>query len=194
MARQINYEKLEAIKQSTMELVALNGNQKTTISMIAKHAGVSAGYLYTHFSSKDALIDELIHDTFLDIYSKLIKSKRKDENVESQISDFLLSLMNMVNEEPIKARFITFLAHDERLIKEFVMEDSLGIFEIANTILTEGKAQGVFRQDLIREELLLMLLNLPISSMYYSFIGNRGSEFYSEMQRRIARLCLSALG
>lgn len=193
MARQINYEKLKSIKKSTMELVSQNGNQKTTISMVAKHAGVSAGYLYTHFDSKEALIDELIHDTYLDVLGKLVKIGESGKDIESMISDFLMSLMNLATEDPVKAKFLTSLAHDERFIKEFVMEDPHGVFKIAENVLVIGKKENVFRQDLSAEELLLVFLNLPISSIYYSFILDRGEGFYAQMQQKVVRLCLNAL-
>lgn len=193
MARQINYDKLAAIKQSTMELIAQNGNQKTTISMVAKHAGVSAGYLYTHFDSKEALIDALIHDTYLDVLGKLMRIGQSGKNIEEMLSEFLCSLMNIAYEDPVKAKFLTSLAHDERFIKEFVMEDPHGIFKIAEKVLVVGKREQVFREDLSAEELLLVFLNLPISSIYYSFIIDKGKDFNAQMQQKVVRLCLNAL-
>jgi AcrR family transcriptional regulator len=176
-----------------MELIAENGNQKTTISMVAKHAGVSSGYLYTHFESKEALIDELIHDTYLDVLAKLVKIGESNKSIELMISDFLMSLMNLANEDSIKAKFLTSLAHDARFIKEFVLEDPHGVFEIAEKVLILGKREKIFRADLIAEELLLVFLNLPISSIYYNLIVDKGDGFYSEMQHKIVRLCLNAL-
>lgn len=193
MARQVDYEKLEAIKRSTMELIAYNGHQKTTISAVAKHAGVSAGYLYTHFDSKKELIDGLIHDTYLEIYGKLVEIGKGDKPIDEMIGDFLLSLMDIASEDPVKARFLTSLAHDERFIKEFVVDDPHGIFKIADAVLDAGKKEGIFRENLIAEELLLVLLNLPISSIFYSFTMNDERDNFNDMKRRIVQLCLNAL-
>lgn len=193
MARQIDYEKLEAIKQSTMELIAKNGSQKTTISSVAKHAGVSAGYLYTHFESKEALISDLIRDLYKEIYDMLANVGKDKHHLKNQIELFLEALMNMSNEAPIKARFLVSLAHDKRFIKEFLLEDPHGIIKIFEGVLITGKEEGIFRQDLNREELLLMLLNMPISSMFYGFVSEDSLDFSKDMRRRIIRLCLNAL-
>lgn len=193
MARQINYEKLESIKRSTMELISKNGNQKTTISMVAKHAGVSAGYLYTHFDSKEALIDELIHDVYNEVHSKLVEIGTGESDLGVKMTRFINSLLNMSHEEPVKAKFLVTLAHDERFIQEFFKDDSHGILAIAEKVMIAGKREGIFRQSLIVEELLLATLNLPISSMYYGFALERLYREGPDMHNRIATLCLNAL-
>lgn len=193
MARQIDYEKLESIKQSTMALIAENGSQKTTISAVAKHAGVSSGYLYTHFESKEALISELIKDLYKELYDMLINVGKDKQHLEAQIEHFLETLMNMSNVEPIKAKFLVSLAHDKRFIKEFLLEDPHGIIKIFEGVLITGKEEGIFRPDLNREELLLILLNLPTSSMFYGFISDDYLELSKDMRSRIIKLCLNAL-
>jgi len=193
MARQINYEKLEAIKRSTMELISQQGYQKATISAVAKNAGVSAGYLYTHFESKDALIDTLIHDVYMEVYSMLVAIGKESGDMGSKLKRFINSLLDIPHEDPIKAKFLVSLAHDERFLKEFLGSDSHGIFDIAERVMIAGKKEGIFRDSLIVEELLLTTLNLPISSIYYGFIlGNDYSE-QPDMHSRIADLCLNAL-
>jgi AcrR family transcriptional regulator len=193
MARQINYEKLKAVKESTMALVAEQGTQKATISEVAKHAGVSAGYLYTHFESKEALINQLIHETYDEIYEMLIANSKRPASIKDKIRGFIKEFMGMAQREPVKAKFLISLAHDERFIKEFIMEDPHGVFEIAEKVLSIGKEEGFIRKELTAEELLLVMLNLPISSMYYCFIAQSFTLDEVDMSERIARLCLKAV-
>ncbi len=193
MARQINYEKLEAIKRSTMELISQKGYQKATISAVAKNAGVSAGYLYTHFDSKDALIDTLIHDVYVEIHSMLVAIGKERGNIGDKLKTFINSLLDISYADPIKAKFLVSLAHDERFLKEFFGSDSHGIFDIAERVMVAGKNEGIFRESLIVEELLLTALNLPISSIYYGFIMGNDSSEQPDMHNRIADLCLNAL-
>ncbi|MBN2897693.1 MAG: TetR/AcrR family transcriptional regulator [Clostridia bacterium] len=192
MARQINYEKLDAVKYSTMKLIAENGSQGATISEVAKHAGVSAGYLYTHFESKDALVDQLITDIYGEILKKLIVIGKQEGTIKDKLATFIRSFMRLADEDPVRARFLISLAHDERFLKEFILEDPHGVFEIAEKVLVMGKTEGFFREDLIVQELLLIMLNLPISCMYYGFMVGP-TEIKADMSNRIVTLCLSAL-
>lgn len=59
---QIRLLKREAIKGSALELFANQGYHATTMSHIAKHAGISKGLTYNYFESKEALLFEIVHD------------------------------------------------------------------------------------------------------------------------------------
>lgn len=194
MARQINYEKLNAVKRSAMALAAEEGPQKATISAIAKRAGVSVGYLYTHFDSKDALMDQLIQELYDEIYEDLKAISDTLGTTQEKMKTFIKSFMNVAYVDKIKAKFLISLAHDPRFIKEFIMEDPHGVFEIAEQVLNAGKRQGVIRKNLTAEELLLVMLNLPISSMYYCFVAEQFSINEVDVRDRIAALCLKAIG
>lgn len=52
-------DKQIAIFNSTLTLIRDHGFHGTTMSMVAKEAGVAAGTIYHYFQSKDALISEL---------------------------------------------------------------------------------------------------------------------------------------
>jgi AcrR family transcriptional regulator len=191
MARQINYEKLQAVKNSTMKLIAENGSSKATISEVAKHAGVSAGYLYTHFESKDALVDSLIVDIYEDILEKLVEISKLPGSIKIKLAEFIRALLNLTDEDPVKAKFLISLAHDERFLKEFIMDDPHGVFEIAENVLIAGKRENFFRKDLNVQELMLIMLNLPITSMYYRMMAE--CENNAEMNERVIKLCLNAV-
>jgi TetR/AcrR family transcriptional regulator, repressor of fatR-cypB operon len=52
-------DKREAILQSMLELVAERGFHDAPMSLVAQHAGISAGIIYHYFPSKDDLIRAL---------------------------------------------------------------------------------------------------------------------------------------
>ena len=56
----IRQKSTDAIKKAAMELFAHNGYHSTSISEIAKEAGVSKGLLYNYFDSKEALLHDII--------------------------------------------------------------------------------------------------------------------------------------
>jgi AcrR family transcriptional regulator len=56
----IRQEKRKLILDSALELFAENGYHATSISQIAKKAGISKGLAYNYFESKKELLDEII--------------------------------------------------------------------------------------------------------------------------------------
>lgn len=57
---EIRQKSISAITTAAMELFARNGYHSTSISQIAREAGVSKGLLYNYFESKEALLHDII--------------------------------------------------------------------------------------------------------------------------------------
>lgn len=58
----IRQEKEALILETALKLFANNGFHSTTISQIAKEAGISKGLMYTYFDSKESLLLAVFHD------------------------------------------------------------------------------------------------------------------------------------
>ena len=77
-AKQINkirIEKKYLIMEASLELFAENGFHATSISEIAKKAGISKGLAYNYFESKKDILDELITHGFESIFENFDKNK-----------------------------------------------------------------------------------------------------------------------
>ena len=77
-AKQINdirKQKKELIMETALELFAENGFHATSMSQIAKKAGISKGLTYNYFESKKEILDELIQHGFDTIYENLDLNK-----------------------------------------------------------------------------------------------------------------------
>jgi AcrR family transcriptional regulator len=64
-------QKKELIMGVALELFAENGYHTTSISQIAKKAGISKGLTYNYFESKQELLNELINHGFNTIFENL---------------------------------------------------------------------------------------------------------------------------
>jgi len=64
----IRQEKIEIIMEASLELFAESGYHSTSISQIAKKAGISKGLIYNYFESKKDLLDGLISHGFEAIF------------------------------------------------------------------------------------------------------------------------------
>ena len=60
MTKSDNEERRERVLNVAAELIVHYGYDKTTVSDIAREAGISKGAIYLHFDSKEALFEALI--------------------------------------------------------------------------------------------------------------------------------------
>lgn len=59
---EIREERKTQIKEVALELISEEGFQNTSISKIAKRAGISKGLLYNYYESKEEMIHEILYD------------------------------------------------------------------------------------------------------------------------------------
>jgi AcrR family transcriptional regulator len=60
----IRLESKKKIVTAAFKLIAKHGYESTSISQIAKKAGVSKGLVYNYFESKEELLETMVHDSF----------------------------------------------------------------------------------------------------------------------------------
>ncbi|MCA1760926.1 MAG: TetR/AcrR family transcriptional regulator [Bacteroidales bacterium] len=66
---EIRQQKKQLILDTALELFAENGFHATSMSKVAKKAGVSKGLAYNYFESKQDILDEIVKSGFDSIYS-----------------------------------------------------------------------------------------------------------------------------
>ncbi len=71
----IRKQKKKLILETALELFAENGYHATSISQIAKKAGISKGLTYNYFESKKDILDELIASGFNEVYDNFDLNK-----------------------------------------------------------------------------------------------------------------------
>lgn len=57
------------IQEASLELFSVQGFESTSISQIANAVGIRKASLYSHFESKQAILDTLVKEVFLPRYS-----------------------------------------------------------------------------------------------------------------------------
>lgn len=65
----IREEKMTLIMDTALQHFAGEGFHSTTISHIAKHAGISKGLMYNYFRSKEELLEALINRSVSEVYN-----------------------------------------------------------------------------------------------------------------------------
>lgn len=90
-------EKMTLIMDAALEHFANEGFFRTTISHLAKHAGISKGLMYNYFENKEALLRAIIHRSVNEIYHFLNISSR--ENISENEFEFYIKKAGILLKE-----------------------------------------------------------------------------------------------
>lgn len=96
----IRGEKRQQIIDVAVRLFADKGFHASSISMIAKEAGISKGLMYNYFDSKEALLQAIMDEITFDVMN-MMNPDHDDEITSKEMEDFfslIFSIMKKNNE------------------------------------------------------------------------------------------------
>jgi AcrR family transcriptional regulator len=124
-------ERKTLIMDVALEHFAKEGYHKTTISHIARHAGMSKGLMYNYFTSKESLLFEIIMRSVNEMYADFDRDKDGYLS-EDEFEFFIRRLFRMLKEKK------TFW----RLLFQLLMQN-----EVREKLLTSFPSAGVFMEE-----------------------------------------------
>lgn len=95
---EIRQEKCQIIMDTALELFSLKGYHTTSISAIAKHAGISKGLIYNYFDSKLDLLKAIINQ-ISDEVMDMLNPNHDDEITTEEFNDFFDLLFASLKEK-----------------------------------------------------------------------------------------------
>jgi len=134
--KEMREEKMTLIMDVALEHFANEGYFRTTISHIARHAGISKGLMYNYFESKEALLRAIVHQSVNEIYHNLdIDSDGVLSNEEFEI--FIRKIDKMFMEKKSFWRLLFQL-----LTQNDVREQFLNAFPETDSLIHPGHEPG----------------------------------------------------
>ena len=94
----IRKERQELLKATALRLFSANGYQATSISTIAKEAGISKGLMYNYFESKEELLVSLFDDYFR-LLGALLNPNNDNEITNHEMESFFGMLTQSLREK-----------------------------------------------------------------------------------------------
>lgn len=137
--------KLEAVITAAQELFARYGFSKTTIDEIARDSHVAKSTIYTHFRSKDDIIEEVIQREGRALFAELTTSVEKINDPAEKIRIYITTRMKCIRQKINYYSAISddFLEHHSFIEKarQKNLEDEV---TMVRAILVEGVEKGIF--------------------------------------------------
>ncbi|MGI9527605.1 MAG: TetR/AcrR family transcriptional regulator [Weeksellaceae bacterium] len=185
MARITDENKMKAVKQTLLDIIVRDGSSNASIAKMAKEAGVSAGYLYRHYESKESLLTALYQEKFELIHSILSESIEDNKTLESFINQFFAEIVELTKVNENEVLFLLKMMTDYSVKLTPDMKEQLGnavnIFKIAyqHELNENINAEQIFTQTI---GTILLFINMRKRAVFTSTnINQKDIQTYTQM-------------
>jgi AcrR family transcriptional regulator len=122
---EIRQEKTDLILSVALRLFARKGYHVTSISTIAKEAGISKGLVYNYFESKEQLLSELLNK-YIRVFDSLINPNQDDEISSEEMLSFFNLLRKSLLEDNEYWKLYSQLSMQPEVLKVFIEKNNSG--------------------------------------------------------------------
>ncbi len=164
---EIRQKSAAAIQQAALELFGHQGFHSTSMSQIAKEAGVSKGLIYNYFSSKEALLEEIVNGA-MSVGEGIMKILDGPGTPQDRLKSLLLTTVSTIKGNLHFWKLMTSLSFQPEVVDKY-QEQSIAKAK-ANIELLEG----LFTQmeaEKPKQEALMLAAALDGMFLHYISLG-----------------------
>ncbi len=141
--------KKQKIMDAAIKVLARNGYNDTTVSQIAKAAGVADGTLYLYFQNKDDLLTRIfdeITESFIQVGMAMLAEVESPIERLKGIAE--LHLKSLGSDEDLACIFQIELRHNAKHMQMFSETRLRDYFSIIERVIRDAQELGQIRKDL----------------------------------------------
>lgn len=195
MARVTDPQKIEDVKRAAMEIVVEYGYRGASIASIAKKAGVSVGYLYRYYKSKEELLEDLMNTHLGEIKNELLGDAMASSTIYEFVYNLIHTVFRLAIEDPIYAQMLATLVLDVDIEKIMGQRDKEFKSKAIERITELGKLTGEIGEHVDEEDIILIFMTIPFRYVLLKIKEDHHERFFQkEHTARIAKICFNALG
>lgn len=190
--RAIDENKIAQVEQATAEFVVENGYGGASVEKIAKHAGVSKGYLYRFYTNKQELVQSLLTRYINLIVDEIENSLSTNTSTDRVLSDLIHHIFSIAKETPTYIKFIYVLMHDYNF--QLHEEQRQKIRSVLKQFYNRGVTQNIINEKVIPEEIFTIAVIYPIDFINLRYKGFfKQSDWNQDDISRVITFCTMAL-
>ena len=193
MARIADPDKMESIKRAVMECVIEYGYAGVSIASICEKAGVSPGYLYRYYKSKEELVMELVDLEMHGIINKFILDIDSSGTLYESAYKTIKNLLFKANTEPMLARFTASVVMDLRIPAGEKSNQFKSIFELAEKCIRIGRKSGEINNLITAVDVLVVSFTIPFRYLSLSLELDKNKIFTEKEVEKLTKICIQAL-
>lgn len=147
-SRKDKNDKYHRILSAAIKVFAEQGFFNSTISQIAKEAGVADGTIYLYFKNKDDILLQFFNFKSTQVLDRFRKDVGEADDARSRLNSLVRSHLREFQKDPNMAVVFQTEARKGRHLENRVKNLTKMYLGIVGEIVEQGQEEGMFRRDL----------------------------------------------
>ncbi|MBW1693549.1 MAG: TetR/AcrR family transcriptional regulator [Deltaproteobacteria bacterium] len=149
LTKEKNNEKYHRILEAAVKVFADQGFFQSTVSQIAKEAGVADGTIYLYFKNKDDILVQFFSYKTKQVFARFREEVDKADNTIDKLRNLIRRHLEEFQCDRNMAVVYQAETHQSsRLVEKQIKEMSKMYFDIVSEIVEQGQEEGVIKKDL----------------------------------------------
>jgi TetR/AcrR family fatty acid metabolism transcriptional regulator len=141
-------DKHQQIIEAAVRVFARNGYYNSRVSDIAREAGVASGTIYLYFKTKDEILVTLFREKMAAWVAHVREAIKDESDPIAKIRRLVALHFSVLEKDPALAEVVQIeLRQGHKFFRGASAHEVSAYFELIATVLEEGQAAGVFRDD-----------------------------------------------
>ena len=142
-------DKHQQIIEAAVRIFARNGYYNSRVSDIAKEAGIASGTIYLYFKTKDDILVSLFREKMAQFVATVRKAIADEPDAVAKLRRLIRLHFEILEEHPEMAEVVQVeLRQGQKFFRGASANEVSGYFNLISSVLEEGIAAGLFRNDL----------------------------------------------
>ncbi len=141
-------EKYRRILEAAIKVFAEQGFFHSTISQVAKEAGVADGTIYLYFKNKDDILIQFYNYKTRNIFNRFRETVKEAENPSEKFRNLIRCHLREFQRDHNMAVVYMAEARKGRHLDKFVDELTKMYLNMVGEVVEQGQAEGTFRKNL----------------------------------------------
>ncbi len=186
--REIRENRKGQIMQTALELFSREGYTHSTISMIAREAGISKGLIYNYFDSKEQLLNEILETGMNEIWELFDLNKDGDLTTE-ELEYFIRTTFRMMREKRDYYMIFFGLMMQPNVLEQVIRKPAIKGLEAYFSILHRYFEKRGFENPLLEITMLAALIEgMGLLMIYTRSYTDIPDELMDQFEQRVINL------
>lgn len=189
-----NAEKYHRILEAACKVFAEMGFHQSTISLIAKEAGVADGTIYLYFKNKDDILVQFYEYKTKQVFDRFRESVDQADTAVEKLRNLIRTHLNEFQKDPNMAMVYQAEVYQQRrLARDSIKEMSKMYRDIITELIERGQEEGSMRRNLYIG-LVKRLVNGAVDEVINSWIHQGRSYDLVSMADPLVELFIQGIG
>jgi TetR/AcrR family fatty acid metabolism transcriptional regulator len=189
-----NSEKYQKILEAAVKVFADRGFFQSTVSQIAKEAGVADGTIYLYFKNKDDILVQFYEYKTSQVFEQFRQAVEQSMNAEQKLRSLVRTHLEEFQKDINMAIVYQAETHQHQRLAQDVIKQIFKMYrEIITEVLELGQQEGHFRRNLYIG-LVMRLITGAVDEVINSWIHSGGSYDLVSMADPLVDLFIHGIG